>query len=352
MENVDVVVVGGGQSGLAVSYFLRRTGLSFVVLDSEGGPGGAWQHTWDSLRLFSPAQWSSLPGWPMPATRDGSYPSKAQVVDYLAAYEQRYAIPIRRPVVVHAIARNGTGLVVQTDTGAYSTKALVSATGTWRHPFRPVFLGGDQFLGTQIHSAQYRGADEFAGKRVLVVGGGNSGAQILAEISAVAETTWATLAPPMFLPDSVDGRVLFARATARWMATVEGRPVDELPGGLGDVVMVQSVKDARERGALTSVRMPQRLTATGAAWEDGYLAPFDAIVWCTGFLPATQHLESLGITSADGRVAVNGTRSVAEPRLWLVGYGEWTGFASATLIGVLRSARSTAKEIADALATG
>jgi thioredoxin reductase len=166
---------------------------------------------------------------------------------------------------------------------------------------------------------------------VLVVGGGNSGAQILAEVSRVADASWVTLEAPLFLPDEVDGRVLFERAT----------PV----GGLGDIVMVPSVKEARERGVLRSVRPFERFTADGVIWGGGKREPIDAVVWCTGFRPALGHLEALGLVRSDGTVETHGTRSAREPRLWLVGYGEWTGFASATLIGVMRSARETAAEI-------
>ena len=100
-ENWDIVVIGAGQAGLAVGYYLRRTSWSWTVLDGEVGPGAAWRHGWDSLRLFSPAQWSSLPGRPMPAGADGM-PSRDNVLDYFAAYEARYTLPIQRPVRVQA----------------------------------------------------------------------------------------------------------------------------------------------------------------------------------------------------------------------------------------------------------
>ena len=116
---------------------------------------------------------------------------------------------------------------------------------------------------------------------------------------------------------------------------------------LGDVVQVPPVRAAREAGRLGEVRPTvARLTTDGVAWPGGAQEPVDAVVWCTGFRPATSFLAPLGVTGADGRVEVEGTRASAEPRLWLVGYGQWTGFASATLIGVGRSARATAREIA------
>ena len=348
-SQVDVVIVGGGQSALAVAYFLRRTPLSFVILDAEQAPGGAWRHGWNSLRLFSPATWSSIPGWMMPPTQEG-YPSRNHVIDYLQQYEQRYRFPVERPVRVTRVERTQTGLRVCSDDRHWDAKAVVSATGTWSNPYIPPYPDAELFAGQQLHSANYVQAQPFAGKRVLVVGGGNSGAQILAEVSNVAQTTWVTPVDPLFLPDDVDGRVLFERATERWKAQLEGRIIEQPVGGLGDIVMVPPVVEARARNALESVRPFERFTRNGVIWADGSESAVDVVIWCTGFRPALQHLDTLGVINTEGRVEVQGTRSTLEPRLWLVGYGEWTGSASATLIGVTRTARSTVNEITAALA--
>lgn len=350
---LDVVVVGGGQAGLAAGYFLRRTPLSFVILDDATAPGGAWQHAWDSLTLFSPAQWSSLPGWPMPSPQGGGYPPRDAVVSYLAAYEARYALPVRRPLRVAAVRRDGDRLRVEAADGrSWRARTVVSATGTWGRPWIPDTPGRDGFRGRQLHSAQYRRPEDFAGQDVLVVGGGNSGAQIVAEVSKVARATWVTEREPVFLPDDVDGRVLFERATARWQAEHEGRPAPEPRGGLGDIVMVPPVRKARARGALTcSLRPFARLEAGGAVWSEGSGVPADAMIWCTGFRPAVEHLGPLGVLGADGRVQVGPDgRSTSEPRLWLLGYGDWTGTASATLAGITRAARGAVAAISDALA--
>ncbi len=346
----DVVVIGGGQAALATSYYLRRTGLSFEILDSEKEPGGAWQHTWESLRLFSPARWSSLPGWIMPGGPD-TYPPREEVLDYLSAYEQRYHLDVRRPVRVEAVRRSYDRLVIETDSGDWVARAVVSATGTWSHPYTPAYAGHDLFHGVQLHSAHYWSPEPFRGKRVMIVGGANSAAQILAEVSLVADTIWVTRREPTFLPDDVDGRDLFDWATKRYLAAQAGTAIPaEVPqGGLGDIVMVEPVRRARERGVLISVRPFDHLTCRGAVWSDGNEREIDAIIWCTGFRPALEHLVPLGVVEPNDYVEVEGTRSVREPLLWLVGYGEWTGYASATLIGVGRSARQTANEIAAAL---
>ena len=348
--STDVCVIGGGQSALAVAYFLRRAAIDYVVLDEQSSPGGAWQQTWESLRLFSPAQWSSLPGWLMPPG-DGEYPSREDVVRYLSAYERRYQIPVRRPIHVSSVKRSEAGLLVETNDGNWLAQTVVSATGTWKHPYIPAYPGQERFRGRQLHSANYRNPNDLHGKHVLVVGGGNSGAQILAEVSRVCNAIWVTVEEPLFLADDVDGRVLFERATEKWKAHSEGRPAPIPTGGLGDVVMVNSVKDARARGVLHSVRPFSRFEPDGVVWPDGSYSPVDVVIWCTGFRPALDHLDALGVRESDGRVATDGTHATREPRLWLVGYGEWTGFASATLIGVMRSARDTANQIAHYLAS-
>jgi len=345
-----VAIIGGGQAALAVGYYLhRRTDLSFVILDSEEGPGGAWRHGWDSLRGFSPARYSSLPGRLMPGGED-TYPTRDEVVDYLADYERRYELPVRRPVRVEGVYREEGRLAVGIDSVRLPVRAVVSATGTWQRPYIPDYPGREIFRGEQIHSAHYVSPEPYAGKRVLVVGGGNSGAQVLAEVSRVADTTWVTLEEPTFLPDDVDGRVLFERATRRYHSMQEGNGEEEPVGGLGDIVMVPPVKEARDRGALESVRPFGSFTKESVVWSDGTEEPIDVVIWCTGFRPSLGHLEPLGVIGDDGRVDTDGTRSVLERRLWLVGYGDWTGYASATLVGVGRTARSTVEEIEEELA--
>jgi cation diffusion facilitator CzcD-associated flavoprotein CzcO len=349
MRDIDVLVIGGGQAALALGFYLRRSGLSYVILDDQGGPGGAWPRTWDSLRLFSPAQWSSLPGYLMPRTGD-EYPTRSEVIAYLTEYERRYALPIERPVHVDAVERTAdrAALAVRATRAGrdevWRARAVVSATGNWAHPIIPDVPGQSVFKGLILHSANYNGPAQFTGLRVVVVGGGNSGAQIVAELSQVADVTWATLRPPTFLPDEIDGRYLFEQATLRYRALQEGRTPDP-PRSLGDIVAVPVVREARARGVLESRSMLVRFTEHGVVWPDDSVSDVDVVIWATGFHSALEHLAPLDVVNANGRIDVAGTRAVDEPRLWLLGYGEWTGYASATLIGVGRSARATVDEI-------
>lgn len=322
MLESDVVVIGGGQAGLAAGFYLRRAGVGHVVLDAQPVPGGAWPLTWNSLRLFSVARHSSLPGRPMPSSPDG-YPAAQHVVDYLADYEKRYDIPVHRPVQVTSVTRDGDRLLVRTDSGTWSARHVISATGTWWRPFRPLV----DLPGRQLHTVDYRDPLEFAGQKVVVVGGGNSGAQIAADLVPHAELTWMTRRPPRYMPDEIDGKALFDIATRRGSVS-----------DLGDIVAVPPVREARDNGLL--VAMPMDVEALSGA---------DVVVWCTGFRPALSHLAPLRLRDTGGRVAVEGTTAAEEPRLHLLGYGGWTGPASATLIGVGPTAKAAVAKIAATL---
>ncbi|MFG2768672.1 ArsO family NAD(P)H-dependent flavin-containing monooxygenase [Streptomyces rubiginosohelvolus] len=346
-QHTDVVVVGGGQAGLAAGYHLRRQGLDFVILDADPAPGGSWQHMWDSLHLFSPAEHSSLPGRHMPAQPGETYPGGGHVVDYLTDYEKRYDLPVQHGSRVDAVRRDGGRLQVEADTGTWWAKVVISATGTWSRAFLPAVPGRAAFAGRQLHTVNYRSPADFTGQRVIVIGGGNSGAQIAADLAldGQVEVTWATQRPPRFLADHIDGRALFDVATARRRALEEGPSDTGGVASLGDIVAVPSVRAARDAGLLVAKPMFARFTADGAQWADGSHTAVDAVIWCTGFRPALAHLALLHLRSARGHIPTDGTRALGEPRLHLLGYGDWTGPASATLIGVGRPARDAARQI-------
>ncbi|MDX3697134.1 ArsO family NAD(P)H-dependent flavin-containing monooxygenase [Streptomyces europaeiscabiei] len=348
-NRTEVVVIGGGQAGLAAGYHLRRLGLEFAILDAQATPGGAWQHAWDSLRLFSPAAYSSLPGRLMPAQTGQTYPDAQHVVEYLADYEKRYELPVERSVRVLGVHHEGQLLRVETDSGTWHARAVISATGTWWRPFLPAVAGHAAFGGRQSHTVEYRSSADLAGQRVIVVGGGNSGAQIAADLAYGTDLTWVTQRPPRFLADDIDGRALFGVATARRRALDEGRTDTGGVASLGDIVAVPPVREARDRGLLKTSPMFSRLVPGGVEWAGGTRAEADTIIWCTGFRPALAHLTPLRLRGRRGRIDTEATQAVHEPRLHLLGYGDWTGPASATLIGVGRPARDAARQLAELL---
>jgi len=342
----DVIVIGGGQSGLAMGYYLRRTGLSYIILDNQKESGGAWLHTWKSLRLFSPAQWSSLPGMIMTGGSD-YYPTKDVTIEYLKLYETKYNLPVKRQVEVLDVLKVDDEFQLQTSEGLFIAKAVVSATGSFSNPFVPEFKGIELFKGLMLHSSKYESPEQFENKRVAIVGEGNSGAQILAEVSKVTGTIWVTQKEPRFLPDHIDGRFLFDAATQMYEAQKSGKQFK--PPSLGDIVMVESVKDARYRRVLKSVRPFDQFTPDSIVWSDGHEEKIDVVIFCTGFKPGLSHLKSLHVVNTEGKADTNGTKSKKIEGLWFVGYGNWTGFASATLIGVGRSAKKTTEEIVEYL---
>lgn len=340
MNKVDVIVIGGGQSGLAIGYYLRRTGFSYIILDNQEQSGGAWLHTWKSLRLFSPAQWSSLPGMIM-GGGSNYYPTKFETIAYLKAYEAKYQLPVRRSVEVLQVLKVGEEFQLQTTDGLYSCKALINATGAFSNPYIPETTGREKFKGTVIHSCAYQSPETFDGKRVAVVGEGNSGAQILAEVSKIGQTIWVTQKEPRFLPDHIDGRYLFDAATQLYEAQKAGKQFK--PPSLGDIVMVDTVKDARSRNVLASFGPFDHFTEDSIVLVDGHEEKIDAVIFCTGFKPALKHLTGIGVKMENGKPVTERTRCTSIAGLWFVGYGNWTGFASATLIGVGRSAKKPLK---------
>lgn len=340
----DIIIIGGGQAGISVAYFLKRTDFNYLILDDQESPGGAWQHTWDSLKLFSPSTYSSLSGWQMPDTKK-EYPTKKEFIDYMTAYEKRYDFPVQRNTLVTNVTKEENYFKIETNQGTLFSKTLVSATGTAKNPFIPNYTDRNLYEGEQIHSVDYKNPEDLKDKKVLVVGSGNSGAQILAEVSKVAKTTWITLRPPVFLPEEIDGRYLFKQANERFFGG-EKSPNQNEKVSLSDIVQVESVREALQRDAFQHQRPFKAFYKNGVIWEDGTKEEFDVVIWCTGFKANLNHLESLNIID-NNKIATEATRSIKEPQLWLVGYGNWTGFASATIYGVGKTARKTVKEMKD-----
>lgn len=345
---VDVVVIGAGQAGLSAAHFLaaRGTGADggFVVLDADDGPGGAWQHRWESLTLDQVHGIHELPGLPL-AEGDASTPANVAVPAYFARYEGAFDLPVVRPVTVHAVeARPGGRLRVRTSIGDVVARALVNATGTWRKPFWPRYPGADTFRGRQLHTADYRTRDEFAGQHVVVVGGGASATQLLAEIAEVATTTWVTRRPPVWRDGPFTeeiGRAAVARVEER---VRRGLPPESVVGVTG-LYATPAVQALRDRGGADRVRMFDRITPTGVAWDDGRQVRADAILWATGFRAALDHLAPLQLREPGGGIRLDGTRAARDPRVHLLGYGP-----SASTIGANRAGRVAARDVRHLLA--
>ncbi|MET9221869.1 NAD(P)-binding domain-containing protein [Streptomyces sp. NPDC003300] len=349
VRDVRTVVVGAGQAGLSAGYFLRRAGLrsgtDFVVLDHSPGAGGAWQFRWPSLTYGKAHRVHELPGMPL-GDADPDRPSAEVVGEYFARYEREFDLDVRRPVDVTAVREGVAGrLRVETDAGVWSTRTLINATGTWDRPFLPYYPGQETFLGRQLHTAEYRGSAEFAGKHVLVVGGGTSAVQLLMELAEVARTTWLTRRPPVFHSAPFDqewGRSAVALVEDRVRRGLPPQSVVSVTG----LAATDAIRDAQVRGVLRPEPVFDRITPDGVAWSDGRTLDADVILWATGFRAALDHLAPLKLREPGGGVRLDGTRVVKDPRIHLVGYGP-----SASTIGANRAGRSAVREIRAFLAT-
>ncbi|MCA1186258.1 MULTISPECIES: NAD(P)-binding domain-containing protein [unclassified Saccharopolyspora] len=338
-HEVDVVVIGAGQAGLSSAHHLRRTGTGFVVLDAGTGAGGAWRHRWPSLRLGGVHGIHDLPGLAL-AEKDGARPASEVLAEYFARYEDEFELPVRRPVQVRSVRRGpDERLLVESGADTWAARAVINATGTWTKPFVPHYPGQESFTGRQLHVADYRGAEEFHGRRVAVVGGGISAVELLTEIAEVATTTWVTRRPPVFgdaefTPDA--GRRAVAEVDRRVRA---GLPPGSVVSATG-LPPTRAVLRARDSGVLDRHPMFERITPGGLRWADGTEVEVDVILWATGFRAALDHLAPLGVREPGGGIRMDGTRVVAEPRLHLVGYGP-----SASTIGANRAGRAAAREV-------
>ncbi|HEX2131390.1 MAG TPA: NAD(P)/FAD-dependent oxidoreductase [Actinophytocola sp.] len=340
MGHADVVVIGAGQAGLSSAYFLRRSGFDFVVLDGNPAPGGAWQHRWPTLRMATVHGIFDLPGMRFDQPAPDERASDA-VPAYFAAYEREFGLDVRRPVRVDAV-RYGPGelLTVETPGQDWTARAVVNATGTWTRPFQPHYPGQGDFRGWQPHTVDYRGPDDFRGRRVVVVGGGTSAVQLLMEIAGVAaETTWVTRRPPVFRtePFTEDyGRQVVARVDERVRRGLPPEPVVRAT----ELLLTPEVAAARDAGVLDRLPMFERITSDGIVWADGTSRRADVILWCTGWRAALDHLAPLELRAPGGGITMDGTRVVAEPRVHLVGYGP-----SASTVGANRAGRAAVRDL-------
>ncbi|MEV7521250.1 FAD-dependent oxidoreductase [Streptomyces sp. NPDC091371] len=343
--DVDVVVIGAGQAGLSSAYHLARTGIEHVVLDHAPRPGGAWQFRWPSLTYGRVHGMHALPGMELTGA-DALRPSSEVIGEYFAAYEDRFGLRVRRPVDVSAVRDGGDGrLRVESSDGNWSARALINATGTWDRPFWPRYPGQETFRGRRLHTANYPGPGEFAGARVIVVGGGTSAVQHLLEISEVAaETTWVTRRPPVFRDGTfgeAEGRAAVALVDER---VRQGLPPQSVVSVTG-LPLTEAVRAGLASGVLERRPVFERVTATGAAWADGSRVDADVILWATGFRAAVDHLAPLRLREPGGGIRVEGTRAVRDERVHLVGYGP-----SASTIGANRAGGAAVREIRRLLA--
>lgn len=379
-----MIVIGAGQAGLSAAAHLQRKGLQpwrdLVVLDGNDGPGGAWRHRWDSLTFEAAHGIHDLPGFPL-GDPDPTEPASRVVSRYYGAYEGELGLPVVRPAAATSVVRETDGLfrVTASDGSVRRAHAVISATGTWNRPHWPVYPGMREFAGRQLHTRDFTSAEEFAGQRVLVVGGGTSALQFLLQLEAAgAHTVWSTRREPDWTDRFFDkswGADVEASVSSR---TTTGLPPLSVVAATG-LPLTEQYRHGIEDGTLISRGPLLRLTQTGAVLDgprpdgrglpsqgtivdalldqserpaaalpghpseaDGSSAwetPVDAVLWATGFRAVLDHLAPLRLRQPGGgvRMEEDGVSVAGEPGLFLVGYG-----ASASTIGATRAGRAAA----------
>ena len=352
--SVPIVIIGAGQAGLSVAYYLRRfdlvAGRDFIIFDRGPGTGGAWQHRWQALQLGSAHRVNDLPGMKELGlsfdTADRNLPARDVVADYYREYEQHFELKVVRPVTVTRVLSTPPHLVVETSSaifGDQKTNAdlIVNATGTWGAPFVPHYPGADTFAGTQVHTANYVSSEAFTGQRVVVVGGGTSAIGFLLELEGVASTlTWVSRRPIDFShTDELAEVTAVAAVMKQDRAARAGRALPSIVSGTG-VPVTRRIAAGIARGILVARPMFASIEPTGVRWSDGTFTGADVIVWASGFRPELRHLGPLKLREKAGGVSVGSGASGTDSRVFFAGYGP-----QASTIGANRAGRSIARQL-------
>ncbi len=342
---LDVVVVGGSQAGLAMAWHLAQQGLGFVVLEAGPELGHTWRNRWDSLKLFTPAQYNALPGMAFPAPAD-TYPTKDPVADYLQAYATAHHLPVRLNAKVTELRRSGEAFEIPTaNDEVFRARQVVVATGPFQVPFVPPPASKLDHSVTQVHSADYRNPQALPEGPVLVVGGGNSGFQIAEELAATRQVDLSIAASYPMLPQRLAGRDLF------WWLTRLGLMRVTVDSRLGRRASRREFIIGTNRRTLerAGVRFRRRLVdaegRTVRFADHSTLEDVGVVVWATGYRSDHAWIHIPGVVH-EGQVVHR--RGVSEvPGLYFLGLS-WQHTRGSALLGFVND---DAAYLADRIAT-
>jgi putative flavoprotein involved in K+ transport len=355
-EHFETAIIGGGQAGLAVGYHLAKQQRSFVILDANDRIGDAWRERWDSLRVFTPAKYNGLPGMRFPAP-SLSFPTKDEVADYYADYAARFELPVRNGVMVDRLCRDGARFVVSARARRFEADNVVVATGACQTPKIPAFASELAPGITQVHSSAYKSPSQLRDGGVLVVGAGNSGAEISVEV-ARTHRTWLSgpkkgelpvrhgPAAAMFvLPlvrfmgtqvltmDTPVGRKVRPQFLAHGAPLIRVKSKELLAAGIERVARVVGVRDGQPM------------------LEDGRILEVANVIWCSGFRSDFSWID-LPTFVKDGEPVQYRGVVASEPGLYFVGLEFLYAATSATIPGIGRDAGYVAKHIASRQPSG
>jgi len=350
VEHFETIVIGGGQAGLAVGYYLKRRGRPFVILDANERIGGSWRtRTWESLRLFTPARYDGLPGSPFPAP-GWSYPTARETADYLEAYAARFELPVRTAAKVDRLTKDGDRFVVECNESRLEAENVVVATGFYGTPSMPDFAPELDPRIVQMHSSAYRDPSQLQPGGVLLVGAGNSGADIAMELSAT-HRTWLSGRDKGQVPIRIESRrarivlpvLWFIASHVLTVKTPLGRKVRPHVVANGAPRIRVQTDDLDAAGV---ERVPKTVEVRNGlpVLEDGRVMDVANVVWCTGFRPNFSWIEVPVFGEASEPLHERGV--AAERGLYFVGLDFLYAFTSENVGGVGRDARHVARQIA------
>jgi putative flavoprotein involved in K+ transport len=349
-ERVETVVIGAGQAGLSTGYYLKRAGRSFVILDANPEVGGSWLNRYDSLRLFTPTWAIKLPGWRFP-DRSIPHPTREQMADYLRAYAERFDLPVRTRVGVERVSRNADRFLLSTDQGLFEADNVIVASGANRDPRVPAFARDLDPGIVQLHSSAYRNPTQLKDGGVLVVGAGNSGADISLDV-VPTHSTWLSGPDRGHIPVSIDTWI--SRHIAFRVIRFIGVQVLTVKTRAG---RKSRAKHAAEGDTLVRVK-PKQLLAAGIervgntvgvrngmpVLEDGTELDVTNVIWCTGFRHDFSWID-LPVFGEDGELLHDRGVVLGEPGLYFVGLFFQYSAASDVIPGVGRDARYVAEHL-------
>jgi putative flavoprotein involved in K+ transport len=328
-ERCEVVVVGGGQAGLAIGYFLARQRRDFVILEAAEQPAAAWRERWDSLQLFTPARYNSLPGLAFPGDRD-SYPGRDAVASYLTDYARHFDLPVALHSRVRSIRRANGGYAIALDDRTYDAEQVVIATGPFQVPFVPAIAQRLDAKVVQLHSTGYQSPGSIPRGRVLVVGGGNTGFQIAAELSDSHEVHLSIGSRQSPLPQRILGRDLFwYLETTGLIRTSTASPLGRRLAGR-DTLIGSSPRVLRRRHGVQLRKRAVDAAGSTMRFDDGTALDVGSVLWATGFRVDHSFID-VPVLDLDGRLVHR--RGVTDsPGLYFLGL-TWQHTRGSALLG-------------------
>jgi len=329
----DTIVIGAGQAGLASAFYLKERGVNFLVLNAGPEPTGSWPSYYESLKLFSPAAYCSLPGKAFPGDAD-HYPVRDEVVAYLKNYAAAFEFPIQNNASVEDIRKDGDVYHVETAEGeSFATRTVLAASGSFSTPYIPHLPGADQYAGSIIHAYEYVKPKDFEGQRVVVVGSGNSAVQIAVELAECATVSIASKRKIQFFPQTLLGKDMHF-----WLKLTGLDHLQILRDQSTPVMDTGEYKRAVKSGKPDRRKMFTEFTATGIRWADGSEEAIDTVLFATGYRANLPYLALLGLDDGLETKAIKNGVSATNPDIFFMGFSGLRSFSSATLRGVGRDA--------------